>query len=237
MTTTPTSRFLQHLPQFVTFFFALTLVNGFRLLADTFDWSTRPTFDISDPAQLLTAVSFSVTLFWIVTAWMGYSLLIERYPYTLEFGRFFFDIVRFSIMFALINFCFLVNTAARYHVFIFTLAFFHVMMAGWYGKQGSVVTSPEQRGEHWRDARQHTLQFLSYLLLGLIYYLGVAVRPDALLAEMIHYVVALVTSVVMIIWNIRRLSLFKVYAMNDMVENTSVHDDQSTNMPVVTRKS
>lgn len=235
MATTPTAtaRFLQRLPQFITLFFSITLVNGFRIFADTFHWSTQPTFDFRDPSQLMVAASFILTLFWVVTAWLGYSLLIERYPYTLHFSRFFFDVARFVIMFALINFSFLAGKAESYHIFVFTLAISHLLMTGWHIEQIRNAEGIEQRRERQSDARGHALRFFTYLLLGLLYYFGVAVRSGEGFSEAVHYGIVVMTLVAMTVWNVKRLSELKEYALKEMTGTTDAATSSSSR-PLVT---
>ncbi len=231
MTATPTTKFLTHLSQFITFFFTLTLVHGFGRLAAVFEFSTQPSFNLFDPADVVLVASFGLTLFWIVTAWLGYSLLIERYPYTLNFGRFFFDVARFSLLFVLFNFSFLVNTFS-YYAFIFTLAVFHGMMAGWHISHIRLAAVPNEQAERRNDARDHGLRCLTYLTFGLVFYFGVTLRPEAAFAGIIHYGIVLTTFAAMIIWSLKRLAALKAYAVREVPDHSASSADAAAQAPV-----
>lgn len=202
-------RFLQRLPQFITLFFSLTMVNAFRLLADTYSWPTGPQFDLSNSSHVLIALSFSATLFWIVTAWLGYSLLTERYPYTLDLYRFLFDVVRFSMIFALMNLAFLAGRIESYHNFILTLGLWHALMAGWYLWRLHEIKDVARHQETQRDAASHGMRFATYLILGVAYYFGVATRVTDPSAEILRYIIVAATLLLMMWWNIRRIRDFK----------------------------
>ncbi|HLI50288.1 MAG TPA: hypothetical protein VKU87_00745 [Thermomicrobiaceae bacterium] len=212
---TTTTRFLGRLPQLITFFFSLTLVNGFRVLSDTYHWTTQPSFKFNDPGQYLIAVSFVVTLVWIVTAWLGYSLLIERVPYTLGFGRFFFDVARFSLMFALLNFTFLAGQKNGYQIYLFTLAIFHFMMVAWYFDQERQTTDATRQKMYGGDVRSHGFRALTYLVLGLVFYFGVATRSTGTGTDSLRYAILIVTFVLMTVWNVRRLADLRAYARGE----------------------
>ena len=128
----PLVRYLQRLPTLITFFFSVMLVTVFRELSVTFHWTTDPSFDINNPSHILIVVAFLATLFFVVSVWLAYSLLIERFPYTLHYGVFFFDVARFSILFIIFNFAFLAGNPPHYVDYILMLVLWHVMMAGWH---------------------------------------------------------------------------------------------------------
>lgn len=236
MTPTASTRFLQHLPQLITLFFSITLVNGFRLLADQFHWSTGPTFNLFSLPQFLLAVSFGVTMFWIVTAWLGYSLLIERHPYTLNFARFFLDIIRFSLMFALLNFAFLAGTPGSYHIFLLTLTLFHMIVLGWYRAELRGASEPRQQREWRSGARNHAARVLTYGALGLVYYAGVAARPGAALAETLHVGIVALTCGALVVWNVRRLAELKALALREAAPaSTAAHSAQQPPQPAASR--
>jgi len=237
MVSRPSTRFLQRLPQLITFFFSLTLVNGFRILADTFHWSTQPTFDFGDPSQVLVVVSFFVTLFWIVTAWLGYSLLVERYPYTLDLTRFFFDVARFCLMFAVLNFAFLAGKGTSYHVYVFTVALFYLMMALWNVREAGRIGEAARRREREGDARGHGVRFLTFLAIGLVYYLGVTLGLAGSASLAVRYCTIIASFAALVVWNLRRISELRAYALADDEEVASQPAGELPGTPRVMRRA
>jgi len=196
--------FVQRLPQFITMFFSFTMVGFFKNFADTFHFTTAPSFDWKNGSQDLVVAAFFVTLFWIVTAWVGYSMLITRHPYTLDLGRFFFDVARFSLLNFQMSFTFLAAQIAYFQVYIFSIALWHAMMMGWYRWQAGELPSGA-RAEQQKDATSHGMRFATYLVLGLLYYFLVALRVGQPGAELLRYVIAGATFVMMTVWNVRRI--------------------------------
>ena len=199
------ARFTGRLPNLITLFFSLTLVNAFRLFADFYHWPTAPTFDFGNPAQVSVAVSFIVTIFWVATAWLSWSMLVERFPYTLHLGRFFFDIFRFSVMFAIMNFLFLAAKPESFQWYIFSFAFFYLMMAVWYVLRLRSAPDKARRDEWAGDARGHALRTLTFLVLGVIYVVGVAAQPAASYAPALRWALVLLTFVAVVVWSVERL--------------------------------
>jgi hypothetical protein len=199
------ARFVARLPQFITMFFSFTMVGFFRTFTDTFHFTTAPSFNIRDGSQDLIVISFFVTLFWIVTAWIGYSMLIERYPYTLDLGRFFFDIARFSLLNFQMNFAFLAGQIAYFQVYIFSIGLWHAMMMFWYILRARRPAGTGGRPEAQRDAVSHGLRMGTYVVLGLLYYFLVATRVALPGANVLRFVIAGVTFAIMVAWNFRRI--------------------------------
>ena len=211
------SRFLPHLQQFVTMFFTFTMVGYFKQFSDTFHLSTKPAIDFSDSSQVLILVSFFVTLFWIVTAWLGYNMLTERYPYTLDFSRFFFDVARFSLLNFMMSFAFLAGAIASFHVYILSFALWHGMMVGWNVVQAGKATDSERRREAQKDLASHGVRAGTYLVLGLAYYFAVATRSGQPDASVWRYVIAAAVFGVTILWNTRRIAEMRARAVADTV--------------------
>lgn len=198
------ARFAQRLPQLITMFFSFTMVGFFKTFTDTFHFTTGPAIDWRDPSQVLILVSFLMTLFWIVTAWLGYSVLIERRPYTADLGRFFFDVARFSLLNFQMNFSFLAGQISSFQVYIFSIALWHGMMAGWYVQRFGRAPS-EAKDEVHADAASHGVRFATYVALGLVYYFEVALRPDQPGAQVLRIAIAALTFGVMFVWNATRI--------------------------------
>lgn len=203
MEKTPKVRFLERLPLFIHLFFSLTVIQGFRRFAETFQWASHPQLHYSEPSDVLVPVSFVCALFWIVTDWVAYSWLIERHPYKPNLLRFFIDVLGFSLMFAVINFSFLAGQVDSYHYFIFAMAAWHFLIVFWHGV--TAFSEEDQQGTRKKDAKGHGLRFITYFVLGLIYYFAVSVRVGEPFHEMFRYGVMSATFAAIIAWNTKRV--------------------------------
>jgi hypothetical protein len=136
------------------------LVTVFRELSVVFDWTRAPSFRLRREPRP-DRVAFAATLFFVVSVWLSYSLLIERFPYTLDYSVFFFDVARFSVLFMIFNFAFLAGRPPQYMHYLAMLGVFHLMMAGWHGYRLRHVAGAE-RSERAADVRGHLLRAGSY---------------------------------------------------------------------------
>jgi hypothetical protein len=216
-TGTTASRFLPHLQQFVTMFFTFTMVGYFKNFSDTFHLTTNPSIDFRNVSQVLILISFIVTLYWIVTAWLGYNMLIERHPYTMDLGHFFFDVARFSLLNFIMSFAFLAGSITSFQVYIFALALWHAMMIGWYIVQAGNATNSAAKGEARKDMASHGVRFSTYFILGLIYYFAVATQPDQPNAQLYRCVIAGAVFLITIVWNSRRIVEIRARGLADML--------------------
>lgn len=208
----PLARYLQRLPTLITFFFSVMLVTVFRELSVIFHWTTAPSFDIRNLSDDLIVVAFVATLFFVVAVWLSYSLLIERFPYTLDYTVFFFDVVRFSVLFMIFNFAFLAGNPPQYVYYILMLSVFHLLMAGWHTNRLRRIEGSE-RAERAGDIRGHLLRAGTYFLLAVVYYVAV-VRPwPATQPWGLHAALVIITSVLLVYWNARRLGEMKNKAL------------------------
>lgn len=203
METNVLSKVLLRLPNLITLFFSLTLVSGFRLLNDRFHWNTAPTFDITHWNDVLVVLSFLATLLFIVTAWLGFSVLIERVPYQGSFNRFLFDTARFSALFPLLMWSFLAESPAHFQVFVWGLSAWHFAMTIWY--VWPVLFSSTNRTGHSADLKSHATISAVYFGLGLIYYLLVAKQWATEPNEGLRISLVLITLGTISFWSISRL--------------------------------
>lgn len=205
------ARYLQRLPTLITFFFSVMLVTVFRELSATFGWTTAPSFDIGNLGHVLIALSFVATLFFVVTVWLSYSLLIERFPYTLDYTVFFFDVARFSVLYMIFNFAFLAGHPPHYLAYPAMVSAFHLLMAAWHSYRLPHVAGAE-RGERARDVGGHLLRTGTYALLAATYYFTVTMRWEASEPWLLHALLVVVTSGLLVYWNARRLHEMKAKA-------------------------
>jgi hypothetical protein len=207
----PIARYLQRLPTFVTFFFSIMLVSVFNKLSTLFNWSTGPTYDFRNLSHDLTAVSFLATLFFVVSVWLSYSLLIERFPYTLDYKTFIFDVVRFSVLFMIFSFAFLAGIPPHYWYYLAGLGVFHLLMAGWHSYRLRSIQG-EERIERAGDIRGHLLRMGIYFVLAIIYYVFVAIPWNTSQPWGLQAVMVVITSTLLVYMNVRRLSEVKIKA-------------------------
>ncbi|GAB2558148.1 hypothetical protein [Spirosoma aerophilum] len=197
------SKVLVRLPNLITLFFSLTLVTGFRLLNDRFHWNTGPTFDITKWNDVLVLVSFLTTLLFIVTAWLGFSVLIERVPYKDSFNRFLFDTARFSALFPLLMWSFLAESPSQFQVYTWGLATWHLVMAVWY--IWPTLFGQSQRTGHSADMLSHVIICAVYYALGIAYYLLIARQWDTEPNDSLRIALVLLTLATIVFWSINRL--------------------------------
>ncbi len=208
MTPDALTRYLNRLPTLITFFFSVMLVTVFRELSVVFDWTRAPSFRPLDVSHVLIALAFAATLFFVVSVWLSYSLLIERFPYTLDYSVFFFDVARFSVLFMIFNFAFLAGRPPHYMHYLAMLGVFHLMMAGWHGYRLRRIAGPE-RSERAADVRGHLLRAGTYLALAVAYYVLVTLRWEAAEPWALHTAFVVGASALLVYWNARRLGEMK----------------------------
>jgi hypothetical protein len=214
MASTPAQRVALRIPNLLTLFFSISLVLGFSSLANHFNWRTDPSFDIRDWADVLVLLGFLTTLYFVTSVWLAYSVLLERNPYALSFGRFYFDAARFGLMFAILMWSFLAGQPAQFQHYIFGLAFWHLMMAAWYVNQMR-ATEGSAHAERRRDLRIHGLSCLVYFVLGVVYYYAVASTWVEGQTSWLYVGLVLLTYAVLIISTSRRLSDLRSRVMHE----------------------
>ncbi len=207
----PIVRYLQRLPTFVTFFFSIMLVSVFNKLSTVFNWSNGPTFDIRNLSQDLIVIGFIATLFFVVSVWLSFALLIERFPYTLDYTVFFFDVTRFSILFIIFNYAFLAGNPPYYVYYLAMLGVFHLLMAGWHTYRLR-KNQAEEGTERTSDIRGHLMRMGTYFILAILYYVWVALPWAAAKPWVLHAAFVVITSGLLVYWNARRLVEIKTKA-------------------------
>jgi len=222
----PLVRYLLRLPTLITFFFSVMLVTVFREMSTIFHWTTSPSFDIRKLSHGLTVISFVATLFFVVSVWLAYSLLIERFPYTLDYTVFFFDVVRFSVLFMIFNFAFLAGNPPNYWNYMGMLGVFHLLMAGWHSYRLRYIEGVE-RVERIADVRGHLLRMGTYFTLAIIYYVLVALRWEAAQPWGLHAALVVITSGLLVFWNARRLGELK----NKVLQAQELARQQQASVP------
>jgi len=203
METSILSKVLIRLPNLITLLFSLILVNGFRLMNDRFHWNTSPTFDITQWNDTLILLSFLTTFLFIITAWLGFSALIERVPYKENFNRFLFDTGRFAALFPINMWCFTVENPEKFQVYIWGLSAWHLIMTLWY--LWPLLFKQSQRTGFSSDLKSHATIMVIYFILGLIYYVLIAKEWTNAPNETMRVGLDLLTMFTIIFWSVTRL--------------------------------
>lgn len=199
------SRIVQRMPNLLTLFFSISLVQGFKALSDYYHWTTDPVFNFRDVSHLMMLLSFATTLYFVVSVWLAFNVLIERNPYSLSFGRFYFDVARFALMFALLMWSFLVVQPGKFHWYILGFGAWHLLMAIWYAGQRQTAQGDARR-ERGRDLRIHGTVSAMYFVLGALYWWLVAARWEASQPVALQIGLALAVFLIVIVWTTQRLA-------------------------------
>jgi hypothetical protein len=144
---------------------------------------------------------FITAFFWVVSQWVIYHESITKYPYGIRYSRFFIDILRFSLMFIILNTSFFANT--RFSTLIISITIWHIISFIW----------------HWwnRDLesdisihlRVHLRSIISYAIISIIF-IFLQFYPYSSFKMIINLVIMAITIGCMIIFNALRLQYFLI---------------------------
>ncbi len=203
-----TSRYLQKLPVFITFFFSSMLVRTTGTLADLLKFTTGPEFQNVGGDAWLVVYCFTTTLFFVVFSWLAYNFLIERFPYTEHISLFFLDVGRFMILYVIMNFAFLAGHPRSYVYYIISLGVFHTGAMGWHVLRLRLAHSTE-RPEHVGDVRFLAAMSAVYYSLAAIYAVLVGLRWSSSPSWGLHTFFVFLTSAVLIFVSVNRLKAMR----------------------------
>lgn len=201
--------YLEKLPNFIDFFFALIAVAGFVLAASHFGLATSPQFEGAQDRWVL--IAFVVAYFFIVGDWLFYRKLIADSPYR-NLGRFFIDaFLVFPLMFALLHFAFLAGDKGRFHFYIFTLAMWHFSVMLWHLALRWESGKGLQREESQKlksSIKAHIKRWAIYAILGGVYLCSLSSRWVALSADTTGVVLRIVTLALVVTFTSVRIYTF-----------------------------
>ena len=149
-----------------------------------------------DIPVLFDLLFFMTAFFWVVSQWVIYHELINKYPYGISNGRFFIDIVRFSLMFIILNTSFLAHT--RFFTLILSITIWHVVALVWH------LWNREMDLKVRIHIRVHIISIISYASISVVFLI---VQPYGII---INYVMIIVAIASMILFNAARLHYFLV---------------------------
>lgn len=109
----------------INVFFGGIITIGLNRFLFDFLLPHEPKLYLFDSSTLLDLLFFMTAFFWVVSQWVIYHELIKKYPYDIRNGRFFIDIIRFSLMFIILNTSFLAHT--RFFTLILSITVWHVV--------------------------------------------------------------------------------------------------------------
>lgn len=151
---------------------------------------------------LIDTLFFFGSYFWVISHWVFYHELIEKYPYY-NWWKFFVDISLFSIMFLIVNISYSVYSTNEINnaiasLFILLLTIWYLLSCLWHLADRKL--RPVRRYLH-----RHIKRIVTYAVLFVLLYVPLAtgqIIPWYQNAIMMGVIVA------MIVWNIHRLSKF-----------------------------
>jgi hypothetical protein len=144
---------------------------------------------------------FITAFFWVVSQWVIYHELINKYPYGISNGRFFIDIVRFSLMFIILNTSFLAHT--RFFTLILSITIWHAVALVWH------LWNRELENKVRIHIRVHIISILCYASISIVFLIvqSLIVEPYGII---INYVITMAAIGSMILFNAVRLHYFLV---------------------------
>ncbi len=150
---------------------------------------------------LFDSLFFITAFFWVVSQWVIYHESITKYPYGLRYRRFFIDILRFSLMFIILNTSFFANT--KFFALILSITVWHIISFIWHwwnrDLESDVVI----------QLRVHLRSIISYAIISIIFiFLQPYLYPPFKI--IINLVIMTATIGCMIIFNATRLHYFLV---------------------------
>ncbi len=156
---------------------------------------------------LIDTLFFIATYFWVISHWVFYHELIEKYPYY-NWWKFFVDITLFSIMFLLINISysvFIVNEDNKYEINNAITSLFILLLAIWYFLSSLWHLADRKLRPVNRYLYRHAKRIVTYSVLFVLLY--VPLLTD-LIIPWYQNAIMMGVIVAMIGWNIHRLSKF-----------------------------
>jgi hypothetical protein len=192
----------------VDIFFAIIITIGFEGFIHRFFigdvMSQLNSFDItslinvfSAPEILIDTLFFFATFFWVISHWVFYHELIDRYPYYNSW-KFFVDITLFSIMFVIINISYLADDKAITPLFILLVAIWYFFSCFWH-------LSDKTLRPVARYLKPHIKRLATYSGLLVLLYDPLSMSQ---ITPWYRYGIMVAMIVAMITWNIHRLSRF-----------------------------
>jgi len=144
---------------------------------------------------------FIIAFFWVVSQWVIYHELIKKYPYGISNGRFFIDIVRFSLMFIILNTSFLAHT--RFFALILSITIWHAVSLVWH------LWNRELEYKVRTHIRVHIISVISYASISIVFLImqPLLIQPYGII---INYVIMMAAIASMILFNVARLHYFLV---------------------------
>jgi hypothetical protein len=214
----------------VDIFFAIIITVGFEKFLHVFflenifkinSFELMSVVDIfSDPAVAFNTLVFFATYFWVISHWVFYHELIEKYPYY-NYKKFFVDIALFSLLFVIINMSFSAYNGINANLFVF-------LLVTWY----SIATLWHLSDRGLRPLKAYIIPHLERILC---YSILLALLYDPLsLEEAIpwyrHFVMICVI-VAMISWNVFRLTEFLRRDIREYTCNYKTGDPTRSSRP------
>jgi hypothetical protein len=191
----------------VDIFFAIIITVGFEKFLHVFflenifkinSSGIMSVMDIfSDPAIGFNTLFFFATYFWVISHWVFYHKLIEKYPYY-NYKKFFVDITLFSLLFVIINISFSAYNGINAKLFVFLLVIWYSFASLWH--LSDIGLRPLKH-----DINGHLERVLCYCILLVLLYDPLSLQE---IIPWYQHIMMLCVIVAMILWNVERLTKF-----------------------------
>jgi len=155
-------------------------------------------FDIT---ILFESLFFITAFFWVVSQWVIYHESITKYPYGMSYRMFFIDILRFSLMFIILNTSFFANT--KFFTLILSITIWHIISYIWHW------WNRDLESDVVLQLREHVRSIISYASISIIF-IFLQSYLNSPFKIIINLVIMTTTIGCMIIFNANRLHYFLV---------------------------
>lgn len=185
------------LEDFIDILFALIVAVGFTFFVDPY----LKNFSLTINA-LITFFLFVTTYFFIISDWIFYHELMLLYPYK-NYGRFFFDIIMFFLLFLLTYLTFEAKNT-KFIIYILAVAIWHFTAIFWHYFAQKDYSDAQLKFD--KSICQHTLRFGTFFGIIIFYLIFNKLLDDK---TIVFPSFAIVVMFFMWYFNLKRLNDFK----------------------------
>jgi hypothetical protein len=180
----------------INIFFGGIIANGLNRFLFDFLLIKEQKLYLFDIPILFDFLFFITAFFWVVSQWVIYHESITKYPYGTRYSRFFIDILRFSLMFIILNTSFFANT--KFFTLILSITIWHVISFIWHW------CNRDLESDISIQLRVHLRSIISYTILSIIF-IFLQFYPYFSFKIIINLVIMATTIGCMIVFNALRL--------------------------------
>ncbi|MDO9098695.1 MAG: hypothetical protein Q7U60_11325 [Candidatus Methanoperedens sp.] len=183
---------------FIDIIFAIIVGMGFTFFIDYLKIFSLTTTNI------IVFFLFLTTYFFIISDWIFYHELMDKYPYTKNYTRFFIDIIVFFLMFLLTYSAFISINTKLLVFYVANVAVWHLSVIAWH--ISAIKEYQNMKQKIVESIKAHTIRFVWYTLIGISYFIA----SQFIANEIVTYsTVAVIVMISIWFFNLRRLNYFK----------------------------